>query len=77
MKSYILPIVVEPDEDQWRAFVPDLESLGAATWGKTREEALENIREVAQIVIEELIEDGAPLPNSVTESERPVLAVTV
>jgi len=77
MKSYLFPVVVEPDEDVWRAYVPDLEARGAATWGKTREEALRNIQEVAQMVIEQLLEDGEQLPTSVTISDRPVVAVTV
>src|SRR5207244_9774962 len=65
MTSYIVQVVVEPDEDAWRAFIPDLESRGAATWGHTREEALRNIQEVAQMVIEELVEEQAPLHASV------------
>ena len=77
MKSYVFPVVIEPDEDVWRAFVPELESKGAATWGYTKEEALKNIQEVAQMVIESLLEDGEPLPPSVTVSDRPVVAVTV
>ena len=40
----------------------DLESKGAATWGHTKEEALKNIQEVAQMVIEALLEDGESLP---------------
>jgi hypothetical protein len=40
VKSYVYPVVIETDEDVWRAFVPELESKGAATWGHTREEAL-------------------------------------
>jgi predicted RNase H-like HicB family nuclease len=77
MKSYVFPVVVEPDEDVWRAFVPDLESKGAATWGHSKEEALKNIQEVAQMVIEELLEDGETLPANVTVSEQPLVAVTV
>jgi predicted RNase H-like HicB family nuclease len=77
MKSYIFPVVIEADEDAWRAFVPDLESQGAATWGKTYDEALKNIQEVAQLVIEELIEDNIPLPASVKVSDQPVVAVSV
>ena len=77
MKSYLFPVVLEPDEDVWRAFVPDLEARGAATWGKTREEALRNIQEVAQMVIEQILEDGEPLPANISVSERPVVAVTV
>ena len=77
MKSYIFPIVLEPDEDVWRAYVPELESKGAATWGHTKEEALKNIQEVAQMVIEVMLEDGEALPPSVTVSDQPVVAVSV
>jgi predicted RNase H-like HicB family nuclease len=77
VKSYIFPIVVEQDEDSWRAYVPELESRGAATWGKTREEAIRNMQEVAQLVIEELLEDGEPVPAGIRVSENPVVAVTV
>lgn len=65
MKSYTFPVEIEPDEDRWFARVPDLESQGAATWGYTREEALRNIQEVAQMVIGSLLEDGKQLPASV------------
>jgi predicted RNase H-like HicB family nuclease len=77
MTSYVVQVVVEPDEDVWRAYVPDLESRGAATWGQTREEALRNIQEVAQMVIEELIEEQTPLPESVHAASGAVVAVTV
>ena len=77
MKSYVFRVVLEPDEDVWRAFIPELEEKGAATWGNTREEALRNIQEVAQMVIESLLEDGEPLPPRVTEVNEPVVAVTV
>ena len=77
MKSYIFPVALEPDEDGWRAFVPELEAKGAATWGHTKEEALRNIQEVAQMVIEVLLEDGAALPPSVTVSDEPVVAVSI
>lgn len=77
MKSYVFPVVVEPDEDVWRAYVPELEAKGAATWGNTRDEGLKNIQEVTKMVIEELLEDGEPLPPIVTVSDQPVVAVTV
>ena len=77
VKSYVFPVVVEPDEDVWRAYVPELEAKGAATWGTTKDEAIKNIQEVAQMVIEELLEDGESLPPNVTVSDRPVVAVTV
>ena len=77
MKSYILPVVVEPDQDVWRAYAPALEDKGAATWGKTRDEALENIHEVVQMVVEQLLADHEPLPEGVTVTDQPVVAVTL
>ncbi|MBI2433388.1 MAG: type II toxin-antitoxin system HicB family antitoxin [Candidatus Hydrogenedentes bacterium] len=77
MKSYTFPIEVEPDEDRWFARVPDLESQGAATWGYTRDEALRNMEEVAQMVIEAMLEDGLELPASVKISDQPLISVHV
>ena len=77
MKSYTFPIEIEADEDRWFARVRDLESQGAATWGNTRDEALRNIQEVAHMVIESLVEDGTPLPQSIQESDQPTISVNV
>jgi predicted RNase H-like HicB family nuclease len=77
VKSSVFRVILEPDEEAWRAYVPELEEKGGATWGKTREEALGNIREVAQMVIESMLEDGEPLPSGVTEMNETVVAVTV
>jgi len=77
MRSFVLRVVLEPDEDVWRAYIPELETKGAATWGHTKEEALRNIQEVAQLVMEELEEDGEPLPPSVTVSDEPLVAVSL
>ncbi|HEV2280664.1 MAG TPA: type II toxin-antitoxin system HicB family antitoxin [Acidobacteriaceae bacterium] len=77
MRSWVFRVVIEPDEDAWRAWIPELESRGGATWGTTREEALRNIHEVAQMVIESMIEDGEPLPPGVAQVDDPVVAVTV
>ena len=77
MKTYTLKVAVEPDEDRWHVHCPALERYGAATWGSTREEALRHIREVVGMVIEELIEDGEPVPGDVPVSEEPLVSVTV
>lgn len=77
MKSYVLPVVIEPDEDRWYAYIPDLEEKGGATWGYTKEEALRNIQEVGQMVIESMIEDGEVLPPSITAVDKQVVAVSV
>jgi predicted RNase H-like HicB family nuclease len=62
MKTYTFKVVVEPDEDRWHAYCPALGQYGAATWGNTHDEALKHIQEVVQMVIEELAEDGIPIP---------------
>ena len=77
MKTYIFPVVLEQADDAWHVYVPDLENKGAATWGRTRDEALRNIQEVMQMIVEEMLEDGEPLPPSVSVSEQPSVAVSV
>jgi len=77
MRSYVYRVVLEPDGDAWRAFIPDLEGKGGATWGATKDEALRNINEVAQMVIESMLEDGEELPRGVAQVDEPVIAVTV
>ena len=77
MQAYVFPVVLEPDGDAWRAYVPALEAKGAATWGKTKEEALKNIEEVTHMVVETLLEDGEPVPAGVTASKQPLVAVNV
>jgi predicted RNase H-like HicB family nuclease len=77
MKSYVFSVKVEPDADAWRAYVPELESKGAATWGETREEALKNMHQVLQMVLEDLLEEGAALPAGVTVVDEAVVAVTL
>jgi predicted RNase H-like HicB family nuclease len=77
VKSYLFRVILEPDEEAWRAYIPDLEEKGGATWGKTRDEAIGNIREVAQMVIESMLEDGEALPPGITQMDEPVVAVTL
>ena len=77
MINYTIKIVVEPDEDRWRAFCPALEHQGAATWGYTREEALRHIREVLEMIVAELLEEGKPVPGNAAVSDEPLIAVTV
>ncbi|MBI1784982.1 type II toxin-antitoxin system HicB family antitoxin [Candidatus Sumerlaeota bacterium] len=77
MKSYIFPIVVDPDETRWRAHAPGFVEKGAATWVNTRDEAMRNMPEVAQMVIETLLEDGKELPAAIRISEQTMIAVTI
>ena len=79
MKSYIFKIELEPDEDGWRAFYPPLEDVGASTWGKTREEALQNIQEVLSMIMEEFAKEGRQLPATehMIVSDGALVAVSV
>jgi predicted RNase H-like HicB family nuclease len=90
MKTYTFKVVVEPDEDAagnpaWHAHCPALESIGGATSGRTKEEALKNINEVIRMIVEEFAEEGRPLPEAPADAvevaeisiEAPRIAVTV
>lgn len=77
MKTYLFPIQLEESDGAWHVCVPELEHLGAATWGQTQEEALRNIQEVMQMVLEEMLEDGEEMPASVQVSDRTAVAVSV
>jgi predicted RNase H-like HicB family nuclease len=75
MKTYSFKVVVEPDEDAdgnpaWHAYCPALESVGGATSGRTKEEALSNINEVVRMIVQEFIEEGKPLPEGPEDSSR-------
>jgi predicted RNase H-like HicB family nuclease len=54
--------VIEPDDGRWRAYCSALEEKVAATWSNTFEEALKNIQEVVQMVVEEMLKDDEPIP---------------
>ncbi len=81
LKSYVFRVVVEPDDNRWFACCPLLEKQGGATWGETREEALRNLQEVLQMVVESMWEHGEPIPEApageVTVIPGPTVAVTV
>ena len=61
MKTYSFKVLVEPDGNRWHASCPVLAQYGAATWGDTKEEALRHIREVVEMVVEELTDERIPL----------------
>jgi hypothetical protein len=45
--------------------------------GLSRDEALQNIREVLEMIVAELVEEGRPVPANVSVSEDPLVAITV
>ena len=77
--THTFGVVVEPDADAWHAYCPALKAYDAATWGTTREEALKHIREVVEMVVAELREDGEAVPADAAlpvAEEEPVVSVT-
>jgi predicted RNase H-like HicB family nuclease len=77
MKTCVFRVLIEPDDDRWSAHCPALLKYSAVTWGNTQEEALKHIQEVVQMVVEELLEDGEPIPEDVQVSQEPLVAVTL
>lgn len=79
MKSYVFKVVLEPDEFEdgtpsFHAYCPTLR--GARTQGKTQEEALRNIQNVVKMIVDQLIEEGKPVPPDI-EIESPAVVVTI
>ncbi|MHC1599346.1 MAG: type II toxin-antitoxin system HicB family antitoxin [Candidatus Methanospirareceae archaeon] len=61
MKTYIFKVIIEKDffddgREAYHAYAPALKEKGAATWGYTKEEAIKNIKEVIQMVVESMLE---------------------
>ena len=79
MKTYAFQVVIEkdkwpdePDENAvWRAYIPALEHKGAASWGYTQKEALKNLQDAVDLVIESLLEHGEEdLLESIVQQEK-------
>lgn len=59
-------VVVEQDEDG--VFVVEVPSLpGCISQGITRDEAIRNVREAAELYLESLHEHGEPIPPAISE----------
>ena len=81
MSTYVFRVVLEPDEDRRIAYSPVLTDKGGATWGMTKEEALDDIRQVLQMTVQSMAEHGEPIPEDpavdVQVYEEPQIAVTL
>ena len=77
MKTYILRVNVEQEEDgRWSAWIDALP--GCAAWGYTRDEALQAIKDAAELYIEDMIEAGEELPKEgIDVIDAPAVAVTL
>ena len=62
MKTIKLPVVFTQDEDGY--FLVEVPVLTSCfTQGKTREEALANLKEVIPLCLEHMAEEGNPVPD--------------
>ena len=89
MKTYLFQAVLEqdkwPDEPDekavWRAYIPVLEHKGAASWGYTEKEALENLENAVDLLVAHLLEVGEDIPtdpsSQIQVSDVPLVAVAV
>ncbi len=72
MKRYLLKVEVEPlEEGGYFATCPDLQGCHAE--GDTIAEALENVEDVARVIIELCLEKGLPLPPELESGKEPPL----
>ncbi|HYW48471.1 MAG TPA: type II toxin-antitoxin system HicA family toxin [Bryobacteraceae bacterium] len=60
-------VVIEKTDTGYSAYVPDLP--GCVSVGGTREEMDRNIREAIELYLDELREQGAPIPAPTTDTE--------
>ena len=79
MKTYVFKVLMEPDGEGWHICYPPWSSIGASTWGHSKEEALEYIKEVLEMIIEEFDEEGTPLPDreGIEPSDGITVSITV
>lgn len=77
MRCYTFEVEIEQDEDgRWGAAIPALP--GCATWGYSKQEALETLQEAAQAYIEDVVEAGDEIPTGEPgRMEAPAVSVFV
>jgi predicted RNase H-like HicB family nuclease len=64
-------VVIEPEDQGWLAYSPELSSYGASTWSTTREAAIRHIHELVEGIASELRARGVPIPEDVILSIVP------
>jgi len=79
MKTFVLRVALKPEDDgRWSAAIPALP--GCASWGYTAQEALDNIKDAAEIYIEDMAEAGQELPrpsDTIELINEPAIAVSL
>jgi len=79
VKTFILKVVLKEEEDRrWSASIPAL--TGCSSWGYSKQEALDNIKDAAEIYIEDMIDSGEAIPtpsDKIEIMEEPAIAVSL
>jgi len=79
MKTFVLRVDLKKEEDgRWSASIPTLP--GCSSWGYSRQDALINIKDAAEIYIEDMVDAGEGLPTSSDKIEvinEPAIAVSL
>jgi predicted RNase H-like HicB family nuclease len=79
MRTLVIRVTLTKEEDgRWSALVPALP--GCSSWGYSEQEALENIKDAAEIYIEDMIDAGESLPEArdgIQFIEEPAIAVSL
>jgi len=79
MKTAILKVnLTKEEDDRWSATIPTLP--GCSSWGYSEQEALANIKDAAEIYIEDMIDAGEAFPtesDSVEIIDQPAVAVSI
>ena len=74
MKTHVFQVEIDQDDDgRWSATCPALS--GCATWGRTQDEALRNIREAVEVYVEDMVAAGETLPTATEVIEVPAVSV--
>ena len=76
-EGHVFEVVIEPDRDVYLAYCPALP--GCITWGETEVQAYQYIQDAVEVYLEDMIEDGEPVPGignvKSIEDIKPVIKV--
>jgi len=79
MKTFVLKVALKEEEDgRWSAAIPVLP--GCSSWGYSQQEALDNIRDAAEIYVEDMIDAGESiqtLSDKIEIIDEPAIAVSL
>ena len=79
MKTLVLKVtLIEEADGRWSASIPVLP--GCSSWGYSKQEALENIKDATEIYIEDMLAAGESLPTPSDDIEvinEPAIAISL